>query len=70
MYLNNYKPSGYSPGASTLKQLFWFFLGDFLFRTHLVPIKAFKVFLLRAFGPNWYRSSDQSLVLRLNFPGD
>ncbi|PZV27809.1 MAG: colanic acid biosynthesis acetyltransferase WcaF [Snowella sp.] len=50
MYLNNYKPIGYSPGASTFKQLFWFFLGDFLFRTHLLPIKAFKVFLLRAFG--------------------
>ena len=26
------------------------FLGDFLFRTRLLPIKAFKVFLLRSFG--------------------
>jgi putative colanic acid biosynthesis acetyltransferase WcaF len=50
MYLNNYKPTGYSPGASIIKQLFWFFLGDFLFRTHLLPINALKVFLLRTFG--------------------
>jgi putative colanic acid biosynthesis acetyltransferase WcaF len=50
MYLNNYTPTGYTPGASIIKQLFWFFGGDLLFRTHLLPINAFKVFLLRLFG--------------------
>ncbi|MEB3310447.1 MAG: putative colanic acid biosynthesis acetyltransferase [Snowella sp.] len=50
MYLNTYKVSHYHPGAPILKRLLWFFVGDFLCRTHLIPLSAFKVFILRLFG--------------------
>lgn len=50
MYLNTYKVSNYHPGAPMFQQLLWFFIGDFLCRTHLIPLSAFKTFILRLFG--------------------
>lgn len=50
MYLNTYKVSNYHPGAPMLQQLLWFFIGDFLCRTPVIPFSAFKVVVLRLFG--------------------
>ncbi len=50
MQLNQYTVGDYSPGASTLKQLLWFFLGDPLVRSRLMPFSGFKVWVLRCFG--------------------
>jgi putative colanic acid biosynthesis acetyltransferase WcaF len=48
--LDHYTPTSYTPGASLLKQLLWFYLGAPLVQTHLVPLSAPKVALLRLFG--------------------
>jgi putative colanic acid biosynthesis acetyltransferase WcaF len=50
MYLDQYTVGSYTPGASLLQQLFWFFIGSPLVESTLVPSSRFKVFLLRCFG--------------------
>ncbi|PNW53110.1 UNVERIFIED_CONTAM: colanic acid biosynthesis acetyltransferase WcaF [Euhalothece sp. KZN 001] len=50
MYLNHYTIGDYSPGASFIKQLFWYFIGCPLVRSYWLPVSGFKVFLLRLFG--------------------
>ncbi|MGA1621929.1 MAG: WcaF family extracellular polysaccharide biosynthesis acetyltransferase [Synechocystis sp.] len=50
MYLNNYSTGDYTVGASFLKQVLWFYLGDYLVQTKWIPIASFKVFILRLFG--------------------
>lgn len=48
--LDQYSPSNYTPGASFFKQLLWFYLGDFLVQTPLLPFSNLKAILLRSFG--------------------
>lgn len=50
IHLDQYSIGHYTPGASLIKQLLWFFLGDRLVQTHLIPISSFKVWVLRRFG--------------------
>jgi len=50
MYLNHYTIGSYYPGASFLKQVFWYFLGSPLVKTYWFPWSFLKVFLLRLFG--------------------
>lgn len=50
MRLDRYTPGDYTPGASLLKQLLWFFLGDPLVRSRLLPFSNFKIHILRCFG--------------------
>ncbi len=40
----------YSPGAGPLRRVAWFAVNALLFKTHLLPVSAAKVLLLRAFG--------------------
>ncbi len=68
MYLNNYTTDDYTPGASIIKQFFWFFLGDFLFRTRLLPIASFKVFLLRIFGAKIGKGVNIKPDVKVKFP--
>jgi putative colanic acid biosynthesis acetyltransferase WcaF len=48
--LSIYNNSHFSPGGNPLKRLVWFYLNAFLFKTSLLPVSSFKVFLLRCFG--------------------
>ncbi|PSO51515.1 MAG: colanic acid biosynthesis acetyltransferase WcaF [Cyanobacteria bacterium SW_9_44_58] len=50
MYLKNYTAGDYTPGASFLKQLLWYFIGCPLVRSYWLPFSEFKVFLLKLFG--------------------
>ncbi|MEB3173585.1 MAG: WcaF family extracellular polysaccharide biosynthesis acetyltransferase [Cyanobacteriota bacterium] len=50
MRLDLYSPGSYDPGAGLTTQLLWFYLGDFLVQTHLIPVSGFKVWVLRRFG--------------------
>ena len=48
--LDQYTPTPYTPGASLVKQLLWYYLGCPLVQTHLLPFSALKVAVLRLFG--------------------
>jgi putative colanic acid biosynthesis acetyltransferase WcaF len=48
--LDQYTTGDFSIGASLGKQLLWFFIGDFLVRTRLIPASGLKVWVLRRFG--------------------
>ncbi len=48
--LDHYSRHSYTPGASLYKQILWFYLGDFLVRSPLLPFSSLKVALLRRFG--------------------
>jgi putative colanic acid biosynthesis acetyltransferase WcaF len=50
MRLDQYSVGDYSPGVSLLKQLLWFFIGDPIVRSRLIPISVLKVWILRSFG--------------------
>jgi putative colanic acid biosynthesis acetyltransferase WcaF len=50
MQLNQYTVGDYTPGASLVKQLLWFFVGAPLVETSLLPVSSIKVWLLRCFG--------------------
>ena len=50
VHLRSYDNSWYHPGRSALWRAAWFFLGLPLFRSHLLPLSALRVGLLRLFG--------------------
>jgi len=50
MRLDNYTVGTYTPGATIVRQLLWYFIGAPLFRSYWLPITRFKVWLLRRFG--------------------
>lgn len=50
IHLNQYTIQDYSPGAPAWKQLLWFFIGDPIVRSRLLPISSLKVRVLRSFG--------------------
>ena len=50
VHLRDYDNRWYYPGRSALWRAAWFFVGSPLFRSHLVPISAVRVALLRLFG--------------------
>lgn len=50
IHLDQYTIGEYTPGAPIWKQLLWFFIGDPLVRTRLLPISSLKVWILRSFG--------------------
>lgn len=50
MRLDQYSVGKYTPGASYLKQLLWYVLGQPLFRSYWLPVSGLKVCLLRLFG--------------------
>lgn len=50
MRLNSYTTGSYTPGASKWKQILWYYAGDPLVRSYVLPISSLKVAILRAFG--------------------
>ncbi|SDQ00435.1 putative colanic acid biosynthesis acetyltransferase WcaF [Mucilaginibacter sp. OK268] len=48
--LSTYNNYPFHPGGNAVKRLLWFYVNALFFKTSLVPISAFKVFLLRVFG--------------------
>ncbi|MGN8071246.1 putative colanic acid biosynthesis acetyltransferase [Mucilaginibacter sp. SG564] len=48
--LSTYNNSPFHPGGNAVKRLLWFYVNALFFKTSLVPINGFKVFLLRLFG--------------------
>lgn len=50
MRLDQYTVGTYTPGAPLLKQLLWYYLGDPLVRSSLIPLSVLKVWTLRRFG--------------------
>lgn len=68
MYLDEYTTGDYTPGASILMQLIWFFLGDILVRTRLIPISGFKVWVLRQFGATIGQGVRIKTGVRVKFP--
>jgi putative colanic acid biosynthesis acetyltransferase WcaF len=48
--LSTYNNYPYHPGGSALKRLIWHYINAVFFKTGLVPVSNFKVFLLRMFG--------------------
>ena len=68
MYLDNYTTDNYYPGASTFKQILWFFIGDFLVQTSLIPLASFKVFILRLFGAQIGQGVNIKPQVKIKFP--
>lgn len=50
MQLDRYQIGSYTPGASLIKQILWYFIGDSLVRSRWLPFSGFKVAILRCFG--------------------
>jgi putative colanic acid biosynthesis acetyltransferase WcaF len=48
--LSQFDNSWYRPGANFFKQVLWYFVNTFVFKTSLFPISSLKTFLLKAFG--------------------
>lgn len=68
MRLDSYTLGTYTPGAHLWRQLLWYFLGDPLFRTHLLPSSAFKVWILRRFGAQIGQQVRIKPGVRVKFP--
>lgn len=50
MNLDHYSVGNYTPGASLLKQLLWYFFGNVIVRAYWLPFSEVKVLILRWFG--------------------
>lgn len=50
MRLRNYHQGDYSPGASLFVQLLWYFIGDSIVRSRVLPFSFVKIVVLRLFG--------------------
>lgn len=48
--LANYSKGSYTPGASLIKILAWWYFGQPILRSRILPISAIKVCILRIFG--------------------
>lgn len=66
--LDNYRTDSYNPGAALWKQILWFFLGDALVRSRLLPGSALKVFILRIFGAKIGQQVRVKPGVRVKFP--
>lgn len=68
MQLEHYTTGDYTPGAPLWKQLLWFFLGDFLVQSRLIPISVLKVWILRSFGASIGKGVRIKPGVRVKFP--
>lgn len=68
MRLDQYTLGNYSPGASLIKQLLWFYFGDFFVQTAWVPSSKFKVAILRLFGAKIGRGVNIKPHVKVKFP--
>ncbi|MBW4441697.1 MAG: WcaF family extracellular polysaccharide biosynthesis acetyltransferase [Plectolyngbya sp. WJT66-NPBG17] len=68
MDLEQYTTGTYTPGAPVWKQLLWFFLGDPIVRSRLLPISSLKVWVLRSFGASIGQGVRIKPGVRVKFP--
>ncbi len=69
VHLDNYDPgSDYTPGASLLQQLLWYFVGSPLVCSSWLPIASVKVWVLRWFGAKIGRGVNIKPGVRVKFP--
>jgi putative colanic acid biosynthesis acetyltransferase WcaF len=68
MYLDNYTVGEYTPGAAYWKLLLWYFVGDPLVRSYLLPFSALKVFILKSFGAQIGQGVRLKSGIRIKFP--
>jgi len=68
MRLDRYTVGDYTPGASIVKQLLWYFLGDRLVRSGILPFSGLKVWLLRCFGAKIGQGVRIKPGVRVKFP--
>jgi putative colanic acid biosynthesis acetyltransferase WcaF len=68
MRLDCYTTDKYTPGASLLRQLLWFFVGDPLVRTRWIPFSGFKAFILRCFGAKIGEKVRIKTGVKIKFP--
>lgn len=68
MRLDLYTVGDYSPGASLIKRLLWYFVGAVLVRSYLIPFSGFKVWLLRLFGAQMGQGVRIKPGVRVKFP--
>lgn len=68
IHLDQYTTGDYTPGASVWKQLLWFFIGDLIVRSRLLPISSLKVWILRAFGASIAQGVRIKPGVRVKFP--
>src|SRR5690242_14825195 len=65
-----YDNSGYSTGASLIRNLLWYLVGGLIFETRWFPFRSLKVVLLRWLDHMWGPVSSSSRRSASNFPGD
>ncbi len=68
MRLDQYSLGSYHPGASLIKQLLWYYLGDLLVQTPLLPFSSLKVLVLRLFGAQVGRGVTIKPFVKIKFP--
>lgn len=68
IHLDQYTIGNYSPGAPAWKQLLWFFLGDAIVKSRLLPMSSFKVWILRLFGASIGQGVRIKPGVRVKFP--
>jgi putative colanic acid biosynthesis acetyltransferase WcaF len=66
--LSRYQQGDYSPGASRLKQILWYFVGTPILRSFFIPSSRFKVYLLRLFGAEIGNHVRIKTGVRVKFP--
>ena len=68
MRLDNYTVGTYTPGATLVKQLLWYFIGSPLFSSYWLPFTGFKVWLLRCFGAEIGQKVTIKPGVKIKFP--
>ncbi len=68
MKLESYKTGGYSPGRQLFTQLAWWYVGEPLVRSGLLPFSPLKVALLKLFGARIGRGVRVKPGVRIKFP--
>jgi putative colanic acid biosynthesis acetyltransferase WcaF len=68
MRLDLYQKGDYQPGAPLWKQLLWFYWGQPMLQSRLMPFSALKVLLLRAFGAQVGQQVRIKPGLKVKFP--
>lgn len=68
MHLDRYTVDNYTPGASFLRQAFWYAFGEPLFRSYWIPFSRVKVGLLRWFGAKVGQKVRIKPGVRVKFP--
>ena len=68
IHLDQYSLGDYTPGAPIWKQLLWFFLGDPLVRSRILPVSSLKVWILRSFGASIGQGVRIKPGVRVKFP--